>query len=96
MQVLSKLLEPSSHSVLGFLVGYYPSLVDCLFSSCDAFKDGDPLLECFKRGYIDQVCSRSAVLGDEDGFVIQFEISKDLCGSAFEGRHEFASHKVIL
>lgn len=70
MRVLSKLVEPSSHSVFGFLMGDYSSLIDRLFSSCDAFKYGDPLVECFKRGYIYQVCSRSAVLGDENRFMI--------------------------
>ncbi len=71
-------------------------LIDRLFCSCDSFKHGDSLVECFKRIYVDQVCSRSAVLGDENGFVMLFEISDDLCGFAFEGRHEFSSHKVIL
>ena len=51
-------------------MGDYSSLIDRLFSSCDAFKYGDPLVECFKRGYIYQVCSRSAVLGDENRFMI--------------------------
>jgi hypothetical protein len=96
MRVLSKLVEPSSHSVFSFVMGDYSSLIDRLFCSCDAFKYGDPLVECFKRVYIYQVCSRSAVLGDEDGFVILFEISDYLCGFAFEGRHEFSSHEVIL
>lgn len=96
MRALSRLVEPSSHSVFGFLMGDYSTLIDRLFCSCDAFKYGDSLVECFKRVYVDQVCSRSPVLGDEDGFVILFEISDYLCGFAFEGRHEFSSHKVIL
>ncbi len=77
-------------------MGDYSSLIDRLFCSCDAFKDGDPLVECFKGVHIYQVCSRSAVLGNEDGFVILFEISDYLCGFAFQGRHEFSSHEVIL
>jgi len=36
------------------------------------------------------------MLGDEDGFMIMFKMSDYLCGFAFEGRHEFSSHEVIL
>ena len=77
-------------------MGDCSSLIDRLFCSCDAFKYGDPLVECFKRSDVDQICRRSAVLGDENGFVILFEISDYLCGFAFEGRHECSSHEVIL
>ena len=96
MRVLSRLAEPSSHSGFGFVMGDYSSLIDGMFGPCDTLKDGDPLVECFKRVDVDQVCSRSAVLGDENRFMISFEIRDDFCGFAFEGRHEFSSHEVIL
>ncbi len=71
-------------------------MIDGLFCSCDAFKYGDPLLEGFKRSHVYQVCSRSTVLGNENGFVILFEHGDDLRGFALEGRHEFSSQKVTL
>lgn len=77
-------------------MGEYPSLIDGMFGSGDTLKDGDPLVECFKRVDVNQVCSRSAVPGDENRFMILFEICDDFCGFAFEGRHKFSSHSVIL
>ncbi len=74
----------------------HSSLIDGMFSPCNTLNYVDPLVECFKRADVDQVCSRSAVLGDENRFMISFEIRDDLCGFGVEGRHEFSSHEVIL
>ena len=77
-------------------MGEDPTLIDGLFGSGYAFKDGDSLIESLKGFNVYEVCSRSTVLGDQDWFVIMLKISDDLRGFAFEGSHEFSSHEVIL
>jgi len=73
-----------------------PALCDRHFSARNAFQQRHPPLLEFVRLHVDEVGAGKPVLRNQDRLPVPPEVRKEFRGFAFERRHEFGTHEVIL
>jgi hypothetical protein len=95
-QVLSKLPQPSGHSLSGLRMGEDATFFNCLFAARDSLEKAHSLLQGVIAIDIDEVCAGQAMLSNENWLSALFQFGEQFSGLTLQGGNKFSTHRVIL
>ena len=96
LQVPSRLFQPFAKALLGLSLSECPLLGNGDFPTSNTLQDAHALLLKLIALNVNKIGAWQAVLGDQDGLLVAFNVREQIRGLTLECGDEFGTHGVIL